>query len=424
MADSSSNWFFSYSTKLLFFARIRRFIQIKTASKCYESSEHFEKAETEIIMDHEREIMIEQEGSSSSSIVLQRSVKQLHFGSWEEKEIATKEITRLAKEDLKTRKSLAKLGVIQSLMSMLDSEISDRRRLAIQALIELANGTFTNKAIMVESGILSKLPGNFVTVDKLTRHDFALLALSISSLANTQFPIASSEILPFLIGVLDSDSSVDAKKACLGALYNLSAMLENVGSLVSNGVVNTLMGLSADKEVSDKALAILGNLVVTVMGKKAIENDSMVPECLIEVMTWEEKPKCQELAAYILMILAHQSSEQRTKMAQLGIVQVLLEVALLGSPLAQKRALKILQWFKDERQTKIGAHSGPQTGRVGIGSPTDQQETKEGKRIIKKMVKQSLDKNMELITRRAYGAVESCKLKALVSNSSSKSLPY
>ncbi|KAL0407418.1 UNVERIFIED_CONTAM: hypothetical protein Slati_4055700 [Sesamum latifolium] len=140
-------------------------------------------------------------------------------------------------------------------------------------------------------------------------------------------------------------------------------------------------------------------------------------------MAWEEKPKCQELSAYILMVLAHQSSLQRQKMAKAGIVQVLLELALLGSPLAQKRASKILQWFKDERQMKMGPHSGPQMGRVSIGSPVNERDVDEGKKLLKKIL-QSLYKNMETITRRANGDTDSSKLKALVMSSSSKSLPY
>lgn len=181
------------------------------------------------------------------------------------------------------------------------------------------------------------------------------------------------------------------------------------------------------KETSEKALATLGNLVVTFLGKKAMKNNPMVPENLIEILTWEDNPKCQELSTYILMILAYQSAAEREKMAKSGIVQVLLEVALLGSPLAQKRALKLLQWFKDERQAKMGPHSGPQTGRVAnIGSPVNQREIYEGRKMMKNMVKQSLYKNMETITRRANPIEDSSssKLKALVISSSSKSLPY
>lgn len=277
---------------------------------------------------------------------------------------------------------------------------------------------------MVEAGLLSNLPQHTDSMDESTMHEFARLLHSISLLANTQFRLNSVEILPFLAAILESDSSIETKESCICTLYNLSAVLHNSGPLVSSGVVQSLLKLASVKEVSEKALATLGNLVVTLMGKKAVENSALVPESLIEIMTWEEKPKCQELSAYILMILAHQSSVQRQKMAEAGIVPVLLEVALLGSPLAQKRVLKLLQWFKDERQTKMGPHSGPQTGRYVMGLPVNRRETLEGKKLMKMMVKQSLNKNMEMITRRANAANASSNLKTLVLSTSSKSLPY
>lgn len=282
-----------------------------------------------------------------------------------------------------------------------------------------------NKVLVVEAGILSQLPKNIDIIDESTRSEFAELLLSLSSLANNQFPFATSEILPFLTSILESSSSsVETKELCLGTLFNLSTVLDSAGPLVSNGAVQTLLMLSSVKELSEKALATLGHLVVTLMGKKALENSPMVPQSLIETLTWEDKPKCQELSAYILMILAHQSSAQRQKMAKSGIVSVLLEVALLGSPLAQKRALKLLQWFKDERHAKMGPHSGPQTGRITIGSPINQREAQVGKKMMKNLVKQSLHKNMEMITRRANASEDSSKLKTLVISTSSKSLPY
>ncbi|TKY59164.1 hypothetical protein E2542_SST16243 [Spatholobus suberectus] len=111
-------------------------------------------------------------------------------------------------------------------------------------------------------------------------------------------------------------------------------------------------------------------------------------------------------------------------MAQSRNVPVLLEVALLGSSLAHKRALKLLQWFKDQRHIKLGPHSGPQTSRSAKESLVNQRDTKEGKRMMKNLVKESLHRNLEIITKRANAAGDSSnKLKSLVI-SSSKSLPY
>lgn len=284
---------------------------------------------------------------------------------------------------------------------------------------------FRNKALTVEAGILSQLPKNVDALDESTRREFTELLLMLSSLANTPFSLALSEIVPFIVGMLESaHSSIETKESCLGTLHNLSTAFDSAGPLVFNGVVETLLKLLPVKELSQKALATLGNLVVTLMGKKAMEHSPVVPERLVEILTWEEKPKCQELSAYILMILAHQSSAQREKMTDSGIVPALIQVVLLGSPLAQKRALKLLQWFKDERQAKMGPHSGPQTGRIPMGSPVNKREAQEGKKMMKNLVKQSLYKNLEMITRRANAAEDCSKLKALVISTSSKSLPY
>ncbi|XVE88186.1 hypothetical protein DITRI_Ditri19aG0048500 [Diplodiscus trichospermus] len=423
MSTSSSIWLLS-CRKLKFFTRIRRFLQSKAARKRYgPSSDHSNNLRIKSDVDKKEEVM-EKESELDGSVVLQKSVKSLHFGNWEEKEMAAKAIEKLAKEDVKARKLMAELGVIHMLVSMVATEVVDRRRAAVKALIELASGTFTNKALMLEAGILSKLPKDIGVVDEQTKHEFAELLLSLSSVSNTHFSLATAETLKFVIGILESASSVETKESCLGVLYNLSAVLENAGPLVSNGVVHTLLKLSSFKELSEKALAALGHLVVTLMGKKAVEDSSMVPESLIEILTWEDKPKCQELSAYIIMILAHQSSTQKDKMSKAGIVPVLLEVSLLGSPLAQKRVMKLLQWFKDERQAKMGPHSGPQTGRVAIGSPLHPREAEEGKKMMKNLVKQSLHKNMEMITRRANAAGDSSNLKSLALSTSSKSLPY
>ncbi|KAL7603290.1 hypothetical protein Lser_V15G16344 [Lactuca serriola] len=438
MADSSSSssaWHQVY-VKLRFFSRIRRLLVNKTSTvnnkRCEQSSDQSADGRT-------TEILIIDQGEKSESInhgdddddddcgILQKSVKRLHFGNLEEKAAAAKVIKRLAGDDLKQRKLMADLGVIPPLVAMLGSEYTTtHRRLAVQALLELANGTCTNKALMVEAGILSKLSEN-IEVEELANHEFAQLVMSLSSLVNTQFPIDSSKILPLALHMLKLDSSKDTKILCLGTLYNLSTVIDNVGSLATNEVVETLLKFSSMKEASEKALATLGNLVVTSMGKKALESSPMVPECLIEILTWDDKLKSQELSAYVLMILAHQSSLQRTKMAEGGIVPILLQVALLGSPLARKRALKLLQWFKDERQKKMGPHSGPQSRRLYYSSSTNQEDVGEGKKLMKKMVQQSLYKNMETITRRANGDSDSnsnSKLKLLVVSSSSKSLPY
>lgn len=272
----------------------------------------------------------------------------------------------------------------------------------------------------MEAGILCKLPKKIELEDESIR-EFADLLSSLSSLGNIQFRDSSLNFLQFLIDILKSCRSFDTKESCLVAMCNISTVLENAGPLVSNGVVPILLELCSEKGTSEKALTILGNLGVTLMGKKALENSSTVPKCLIEILSWEDEPKCQELSANILIILAHKNSTQINKMVESGIIPVLLQVALLGTSSAQKRARKLLRLFRDERQIKMAKHSGPHSSRIALENQRDREE---GKRMMKSLVRESLHRNMEIITKRVNAGEDSSNgLKSLLTSTSSKSLP-
>ncbi|KAA0061976.1 proteasome subunit beta type-3-like [Cucumis melo var. makuwa] len=83
--------------------------------------------------------------AASSSSVLQRTVKSLHFGDGDEKERVAKEIERLIKKESgnsKVRKLIVDLGVIPALVAMADSD-----HFAVKALIQLANHTFLSDVL-------------------------------------------------------------------------------------------------------------------------------------------------------------------------------------------------------------------------------------------------------------------------------------
>lgn len=127
--------------KLQLFSCIRHFLQSKAARKRCTGSNHVDNINISAASKTINQEVIQV--ADSSSVVLQRSVKRLHFGSWEEKEMAALEIQRIAKEDVKIKRLMAELGVIHVLVSMVASEVVGRRRAAVQALIELADGTYT-----------------------------------------------------------------------------------------------------------------------------------------------------------------------------------------------------------------------------------------------------------------------------------------
>ncbi|XP_074569142.1 uncharacterized protein LOC141825658 [Curcuma longa] len=370
------------------------------------------------------------EDAAAEARRMQAAVKQLHFGEGEEMKLsAVAEIKKVAAGDAQRKRRMAALGVIPPMVAMV-VELKDehRRRLVVETLEELAHGTFKNKALIVEAGFLVKLGQPMVNSSELQEKQcLAPLLSSLSSLAKTKFPIDATQMLPFLIQILDSNQTTkQSKLACVAALYNLSTKLENIKSIVSSGAVHVLLKSSQNRVGggggAEGALSTLSNLMLSETGKRAIADDPIAVEALMEAMAPEDEPKCQELAAYLLMVVAHRSKEQRRRMAELGIVQLALEVALLGSPLAQKRALKMLQWFKNEA---IRGHSGPQPVELMSSgdSSTCERQLRECKKAVRRMVKQSLDRNMEVITRRARAPEDFSRLKTLAATSSSKSLP-
>ncbi|CAN6350138.1 unnamed protein product [Urochloa humidicola] len=359
---------------------------------------------------------------------MRAAVRRLSFGAAEEKREAAGEVAALARSDERTKRLLPELGVVPPLVAMLaDARAGAGARLAgAGALVELARGTHRNKVHIVKAGLLKKLPQLMDDKDLLQSQQLAQLLLSISSLANTDFPLSTSELLPFLVATLSAaDVPADTKLPCLAALRNLSTKLEHVRDVVSSGAVRALVSLVPDRKTSEAALSILGELAAArAAGKKAVEEDEAAPAAILEAMTRHESARCQEHAAYLAMVVlaAHGGGALRRRMRQLGVVQALLEVSLLGTPLAQRRAAKILQWFEEEGQSRIRAHSGPRM--EGASCHGDGQDGEKDRRdTVDKIVRQSLDRNMKSILRRATASVDLTNVKLLVTSSSSKSLP-
>ncbi|VAH23220.1 unnamed protein product [Triticum turgidum subsp. durum] len=294
----------------------------------------------------------------------------------------------------------------------------------------LSSFGFRNKVHIVKAGLLKKLPK---LIDLSTSHDLALLLLSVSSLANTDFPLSTADLLPFLVATLTAtDVPADTRLACLAALRNLSAKLEHVRAVVTSGAVRALLApslLERTEAIAEAALGVLADVAAaSAAGRREMAEDEEAPRALVEAMARHESAGCQEHATYLAMALAHGGGggggrALLRRMRQLGAVQALLEVSLLGSPLARSRAAKILQWFKDDGQDRIRAHSGP---RMEAAAPTPchgNDGTKACRSAVDRIVKQSLDMNMRSIMRRATASVDMTNAKQLVASSSSKSLP-
>ncbi|KAK1698570.1 hypothetical protein QYE76_015267 [Lolium multiflorum] len=378
--------------------------------------------------------------AGSDGTATRRAVKRLSFGvSWEEKAEAAAEVGRLARSDERTKRALPELGVVPPLLSMLvdagGEGSTGARMAAVRALLELARGTHRNKVLIVKAGLLKKLPLLMADRDLATSHDLALLLLSVSSLANTDFPLSSAELLPFLVATLSgttADVPADTRLSCLAALRNLSTNLEHVRAVAASGAVHALLPVSLDEVTSEAALGVLADLAAaSAAARREMAEDEAAPRVLVAAIARHGSAQCQEHATYLVMVLAHSGStgqEVMRRMRRIGAVQALLEVSLLGSPLAQSRAAKILRWFKDDGKDRIRGHSGPraETSSCHGSDGDDDGAQKPCPNAVDRIVKQSLERNMKSIMRRATASVDmtaDATTKMLVASSSSKSLP-
>ncbi|KAL2963488.1 hypothetical protein AAZX31_17G204400 [Glycine max] len=387
---------------------------------------------------------------------LKRLVKELQQheedSTKNKKSEAAAKVRLLAKEELEVRGTLAMLGAIPPLVAMLDeTEQNDVNSLvsSLYALLNLGIGNDANKAAIVKVGSVEKMLKLIESPDGLDSSvSEAIVAnfLGLSALDSNKPIIGSSASIYFLVRTLqslDDESSPQAKQDALRALYNLSIFPGNVAFILETDLVVFLVNSIGDMEVTERTLATLSNIVSTREGRKAI---SAVPDSipiLVDVLNWTDSPECQEKASYILMVMAHKSYGDKQAMIEAGIASSLLELSLLGSTLAQKRASRILEILRVDKGKQVSgsyglgaAVSAPICGSLS-GKPDggggrecfeeDEEMMSEEKKAVKQLVQQSLQNNMRKIVKRAnlpHDIVPSDHFKSLTLSSTSKSLPF
>uniref|UniRef100_A0A5B7API5 Putative U-box domain-containing protein 13 n=1 Tax=Davidia involucrata TaxID=16924 RepID=A0A5B7API5_DAVIN len=363
------------------------------------------------------------------------------------------DVRRLTKEDSEARTTLALLGAIPPLVSLLDSNELDSQIASLYALLNLGIGNDANKAAIFKAGAIHKMlkliespngsPNSAVAEAVVANF------LGLSALDSNKPIIGSSGAIPFLVKTLkkfDKKSSRQAKLDSFRALYNLSISPLNISPILETDLIPFLLSTLGDMEVSERILSILSNVVSTPEGRKAV---SIVPDAfpiLVDVLNWTDSPGCQEKASYILMVMAHKTYGYRQAMIEAGICSSLLELTLLGSTLAQKRASRIMECLRIDKGKQISESFGGGLG-VAVSAPICGSSSSamdpnhqlkecleeyddmmsEERKAVKQLVQQSLQNNMRKIVKRAnlpQDFVPSDHFKSLTSISTSKSLPF
>ncbi|WCJ30386.1 ARM repeat superfamily protein [Euphorbia peplus] len=428
-----------------------------SSGKVSSSNVKVQKAKSEKLSDllsiAEVETEIETKKKVEALEELKNVVKELQISDRPKRnEVAACRVRLLAKEDSGVRTTLAMLGAIPPLVGMLDFEDSQSQIASLYALLNLGIGNDANKAAIVKAGAVHKMLKIIESPnppDPSVSEAIVANFLGLSALDSNKPIIGSSGAIPFLVTALkdlDKKNSAQAKQDALRALYNLSIFPSNVLFIIETDLIPFLMSNLGDMEVSERTLSILGNVVSTPEGRKSI---SMVPDAfpiLVDVLHWTDSPGCQEKASYILMVMAHKAYGDRQAMIEAGIVSSLLELTLLGSTLAQKRASRILECLRIDKGKQVSQNYGGNLGAAvsapiygssssstnpnGVGKECLEEAEdmmSDEKKAVKQLVQQSLQNNMRRIVKRAnlpQDFVPSEHFKSLTSSSTSKSLPF
>ncbi|KAF6147262.1 hypothetical protein GIB67_013083 [Kingdonia uniflora] len=376
----------------------------------------------------------------------QEVVKRLQFQEGLKKVEAASDVRRLAKEDSEARETMAMLGAIPPLIGMLDGDDPEFQIASLYALLNLGIGNDMNKGAIVTAGAIHKMLKLIESSNQSVLEAIVANFLALSALDSNKLIIGSSGAIPLLVRVLrnvDDRTSNQAKQDSLRAIYNLSISPANMTQILEDDFVTFLMSSLGDMDISERVLSILSNVVSTGEGRKSISETVDAFPILVDVLNWTDSSSCQEKSAYILMVMAHKAYGDRQAMVEAGIVSALLELTLLGSTLAQKRASRILECLrvvgKGKQVSENYAGLGGAISAPIIGSNRDLQQQgleedeqdedmmSDEKKAVKQLVQQSLQNNMKRIVKRAnlpQDFVPSDHFKCLTTTSTSKSLPF
>lgn len=354
-------------------------------------------------------------------------VAHLRCKKGKEQGVVAAEARLLAKDYPRAREALATLGAIAPLVAMLDSTSRFCAHTALLALYALAIGNDLNKAAVVDTGAVSKMLIVLQSSESAMQEAVVANLLSLSALDRNKPLIGASGAVSELVAILRRGREQIQSEA-LRALYNLSLAQCNIKPLVEADATSVVIALLRNvPSTAEKALAVVSNVVATPLGRKSITEASL--EILIAALGFQ-LAKCQERAAYILMVVAHHSFGHRQAMVAKRAIPALLEVSLLGSALAQKRAVRVLECLREDREQgrPMSAPLGPPPPRKAHSMPKEcKTQASEGSKIVNHMVQQSLEQNLQRIVRRANLPAPINHMRAassLSGCSSSKSLPF
>lgn len=296
-------------------------------------------------------------------VVPERFLTVLDMGDEREKLKVVGQIRHLSKDDEEARIRMGENGVVEALMRFFESSVHERKIVAQEsaamALFNLSLNNNRNKETMLAVGILPLLEEMIRTSSSPAA--VAALYLNLSSLEQAKPIIGSSEAIPFLIHVLETESESESKSDALHALYHLSTSNSNIHRLVSSGVLNALQPLINDQTWTQTVVAVLTNMAN--LARDEIVSAHGLISGLTTVLDVGE-PMVQEQAAACLLILCRGNETCIQMVLQEGVIPSLVAISANGTGRGRHKAEKLLMLFREHRQ-----RDPPEDCGGGGGSP-------------------------------------------------------
>ncbi|CAI9107621.1 OLC1v1007017C2 [Oldenlandia corymbosa var. corymbosa] len=282
---------------------------------------------------------------------VEKLLSDLKTATAELQSAAAAELRFLAKHNNDNRVIIGNCGAIEPLISLLLSDVKPIQEHAVTALLNLSINE-NLKAKIAEGGALEPLIHVLRTGNNVAKENAAACLFSLSVLEDYRAKIGRSAAVKGLVDLLGT-GTMRGKKDAATALFNLSIFHENKARIVQAGAVKYLVELlDPEREMVDKAVALLANLSTIPEGCSAIAREGGIPMLVELVEIGSQRGK--ENSASILLQLCINSPKYCRLVLQEGAVPPLVALSQSGTPRAKEKAQQLLSHFRSQREGAIG----------------------------------------------------------------------
>ncbi|KAF5188200.1 U-box domain-containing protein [Thalictrum thalictroides] len=262
-------------------------------------------------------------------------------------------IRLLLKDDEEGRIFMGSNGFVEALVRFLTSAIHERhdkaQEIGSMALFNLAVNNNRNKEMIISAGVIPLLEE--MILDSNSYEPATALFLNLSCLEAAKSVIGSSQAVPFLVQLLQTNSSPQCKLDALHTLYNLSTLMSNIPCLLSAGIIDGLQAILTDpiSQWVERTIAVLNNVAADKSGKEEIMSAPGLVSGVAAILDTGE-PIEQEQAVSCLFILCTEDENCSEMVLQEGVIPSLVSISVNGTTRGKEKAQKLLMLFREQRQ--------------------------------------------------------------------------